>query len=172
MLGQYQEGVMKRNNLNHSIVIIAVFVWIGFVCSISFMEAWLKFRPMNVTLPIGLSIGRLIFDALNKMEWIFAFIIIAHILLSKNRTTLFHLIFLAIPIVLLILQTFLLLPALNERVEMILSGNEVSSSFLHFYYLTMELIKVVSLFVFGVFTFIYYENRVLLNNSLKSQSIN
>jgi hypothetical protein len=120
------------------------------------MEAWLKFRALNVTLPIGLSIGRLIFDALNKIEWILAFIIIAHLSLGKHRTTFFYLICLAVPIVILIIQTFLLLPALNERVEMILSENEVSPSFLHLYYLTMELTKVCCLFIFGVFTFNYY----------------
>ena len=44
------------------------FIWAGFVCAISFMEAWLKFRAPGVTLPVGLSIGRLIFSALNKVE--------------------------------------------------------------------------------------------------------
>lgn len=147
---------MISRNFKYPIVIIAVFIWIGFVCSISFMEAWLKFRAVNVTLPIGLSIGRLIFDALNKIEWILAFIIIVHLSLGKHRTTFFYLICLTVPIVLLIIQTFLLLPALNERVEMILSGNKISPSFLHLYYLTMELLKVFCLFIFGVLTFNYY----------------
>lgn len=159
---------MISRDFKFPIVMIAVFIWIGFVCSISFMEAWLKFRAINVTLPIGLSIGRLIFDALNKMEWILAFIIIAHLSLGKHRTTFFYLVCLAVPIVLLIIQTFLLLPALNERVEMILSGNEVSPSFLHFYYLTMELIKVCCLFIFGIFTFNYYEKRFKYESVINS----
>jgi hypothetical protein len=51
------------------------FFWAGFVCSISFMEAWLKFRAPGVTLPVGLSIGKLVFTALNRMEWVFVFIL-------------------------------------------------------------------------------------------------
>ena len=163
---------MISKKFKYPIVIIAVFIWIGFVCSISFMEAWLKFRAVNVTLPIGLSIGRLIFDALNKMEWILAFIVITHLSLGKHRTTFFYLICLAIPIVLLIIQTFLLLPALNERVEMILLGKEVSPSFLHLYYLTMELIKVCCLSMFGVFTFNYYEIGLKHADVVRWNSIN
>jgi hypothetical protein len=123
------------------------------------MEAWLKFRAMNVTLQIGLSIGRLIFDALNKVECVLLFIILTPILISKHKTTFSYLIYLAIPIVLLIIQTFWILPVLYERVEMILSGNEVSPSLLHFCYLIMEFIKVGCLFIFGIITFKFYEKR-------------
>jgi hypothetical protein len=42
------------------------------VLAISFMEAPLKFRAPDVTLRIGLGIGRLIFRALNNVEAIFA----------------------------------------------------------------------------------------------------
>jgi len=41
-------------------------LWLGFVLSISFMEAWLKFQAEGVTQVIGLSIGRLVFGVLNK----------------------------------------------------------------------------------------------------------
>ena len=44
------------------------FVWLGFVCAISFMEAPLKFQAPNITIPLGLGIGYLVFHALNKVE--------------------------------------------------------------------------------------------------------
>ncbi|MDY0090288.1 MAG: hypothetical protein RBR78_07970, partial [Flavobacteriaceae bacterium] len=62
------------------IALTASFLWIGFVCAISFMEAWLKFRAPGVTIPLGLGIGRLVFNALNKVEWIFATAILGNIL--------------------------------------------------------------------------------------------
>lgn len=138
----------------YPIAFITVFIWIGFVCSISFMEAWLKFYATNVTLPIGLSIGRLIFSALNKVEWVFAFIITIHMMCNKRN---FRFAFFYILIILLIMQTFLILPALNERVETILQGGEVLPSFLHFYYLFMEIVKVLCLFIFGIDFFRFYE---------------
>ncbi len=140
----------------YPIAFITVFIWIGFVCSISFMEAWLKFYAPNVTLPIGLSIGRLIFNALNTVEWIFTIIITTHIMISKKNL---YFIFFYIPVMLLIIQTFLILPALNERVEIILQEREALPSFLHFYYLFTEIIKVLCLFIFGIGLFRFYESK-------------
>jgi hypothetical protein len=42
------------------------------VLAISFLEAPLKFRAPEVTLRIGLGIGRLVFGALNTVEAVFA----------------------------------------------------------------------------------------------------
>jgi len=44
------------------------FVWFGLIGGISFLEAPLKFQAPNITIPLGLGIGRLIFFWLNKME--------------------------------------------------------------------------------------------------------
>ena len=135
------------------IAIVAIYLWIGFVTAISFIEAWLKFKAPGVTLQIGLGIGRLVFNALNKSEWIFATAICIGILISKQSflkptNLLFY-----IPLVLLIIQTVWLLPALNNRIEMRLNGIEPTYSPMHIYYVVMEFIKVVSLFIFGLTQF-------------------
>lgn len=122
------------------------FIWIGFVSAISFMEAWLKFQAPLMTVPIGLSVGRLIFSALNKVEWCFA------LLMVRRFNPL-----LAIPLLILAIQTFLLLPALNLRVEIALQGGELPSSLLHVYYLSLEAIKVGCLFIIGIKS---YENSL------------
>ena len=132
---------------------MVVFIWIGFVCAISFMEAWLKFRAPNVTLPIGLSIGRVVFSGLNKVEWILAAVVIGTFVLRKARPSFFQLVFFSIPVAILIIQTFFLLPILFDRVDIILSGQKPLPSYAHFYYVFLEVLKVVSLFVFGVFRF-------------------
>ena len=44
------------------------FVWLGTVLGISFLEAPLKFRAPGVTLPIGLGIGRLVFDSIQHSD--------------------------------------------------------------------------------------------------------
>lgn len=48
--------------------VAVVFVWLGMVLAISFVEAPLKFRAPGVMLQIGLGIGRLVFRALNATE--------------------------------------------------------------------------------------------------------
>ncbi|MET9112104.1 hypothetical protein ABZX29_36775, partial [Streptomyces zhihengii] len=42
--------------------------WIGAVAAVSFLEAPLKFRAPGITLPLGLSVGRLVFRALTRLE--------------------------------------------------------------------------------------------------------
>ena len=124
------------------IIIVVLIFWAGYVSSISFMEAWLKFGAEGVTLSVGLSIGKKIFTALNRCEW--AFLIVYSLLYfnqSKIRQytlTVFSLLILVI----LSLQTFFVLPALNARVDMILDGQTLENSFLHFYFGTLEIIKV------------------------------
>lgn len=135
-------------NPEHYLVLLT-FLWIGFVSAISFMEAWLKFRAPGVTLPVGLSIGRLIFNALNKMEWFFGLASLVLVILSGSlviSTT----ILLFIPIAILLLQTIWLLPAMDKRAELVISGATLSKSRLHFYYIGAELVKVILLFSFGV----------------------
>lgn len=135
--------------LKYSLAISAVYLWIGFVCAISFMEAWLKFRAPGVTLPIGLGIGRLVFSVLNKVEWVFAIAIIFNLWFSKE--TLFTLNNLAffMPLVILTLQTLYLLPALDARAEQHIHQQAVAPSYLHFYYVGAEIVKVTSLFIFS-----------------------
>lgn len=141
---------LNRQTVMYSLVLVAVFVWIGFVCSISFMEAWLKFQAPNVSLSTGLSIGRLIFSALNKVEWALGGVIASFAILDNQKPKLAKSIFLLIPIIILVLQTSWLLPSLNERAEKIIHGMDVLPSFVHFNYIFLEFIKIFSLFALGL----------------------
>lgn len=133
-----------------SAIIAVSFVWIGFVSAISFMEAWLKFRAQGITVSLGLGIGRLVFNALNKVEWVLATVIIISVMISKYSFFTFNNTFFFIPFFLLMLQTFWLLPALDARAELHIQGQTVPPSYLHFYYVGIELVKVICLAIFGI----------------------
>ena len=132
------------------LAIVSVFLWIGFVCAISFMEAWLKFSAPGVTIPIGLGIGRLVFSALNKVEWLLGLLIIGNLIVSKNKLTTFSNLLYFIPILLLVLQTFWLLPALDARAEIYIQGKIPPASTLHYYFVGIEIIKIRCLAIFGI----------------------
>jgi hypothetical protein len=136
-----------KSKVEQPIAVICTFTWIGFVCAISFLEAWLKFRAPGVTLPIGLGIGRLVFAALNKVEWVFAVaILISNIrVVKKVSTSPFYI----LVVLVLILQTAWLLPALDARAELYIQDKPVAHSYLHFYYVIAEGLKIISLFIFG-----------------------
>lgn len=137
-----------KSKVEQPIALICIFTWIGFICAISFMEAWLKFRAPGVTLPIGLGIGRLVFAALNKVEWVFAIAILFSNIrtVRKPKAMLFYL----LALLLLIIQTAWLLPALDSRAKMYIVGKNVPPSSLHLYYAIAEVIKFISLFIYGI----------------------
>lgn len=143
---------MELSN-KYSISIAAIFIWIGFVSAISFMEAWLKFRAPGMTLSLGLGIGRIVFNALNKIEWVLALIIFLNLFFRSNDVfTTVNLIF-SLIVVILLLQTFWLLPMLDNRAELYIQGKDVRASNIHFYYIGMEAIKVIALCIIGFFQF-------------------
>lgn len=133
--------------------LICTFLWIGFVCAISFMEAWLKFRAPGITVPLGLGIGRLVFNALNKVELVFAIVILINILWQTSDILKWQNLAFAVPFALLLIQTLWLLPALDARAELHIQGQYVPPSNLHFYYVGMELVKIVGLSLFGITLF-------------------
>lgn len=124
------------------------FVWLGMVLAISFLEAPLKFRAPNVTLPIGLGIGRLVFRALNTVELVFAAGIVLAALVSRPSvavTTAF-----AVAVGALAVQLVAVRPGLNRRSDEVLAGRVGPRSHGHHVYVALELIKVVALLVAGV----------------------
>lgn len=141
---------MSITTIKTPIALIATFVWIGFVCAISFMEAWLKFQAPGITLALGLGIGRLVFNALNKVEWILALAVFFNLLLSRSSLLTFRNSAFFIPLILLIIQTVWLLPELDARAIMHIEGREVAPSGLHFYYVAIEAAKVICLTIFGL----------------------
>lgn len=143
---------MELSN-KYSISIAAIFIWIGFVSAISFVEAWLKFRAPGMTLSLGLGIGRIVFNALNKIEWVLALIIFLNLFFRSNDVfTTVNLIF-SLIVVILLLQTFWLLPMLDNRAELYIQGKDVPASNIHFYYIGMEAIKVIALCIIGFIQF-------------------
>lgn len=131
----------------------AIFVWIGFIGAISFMEAWLKFRAPGITLPLGLGIGRIVFNALNKVEWVLAFIIILNLIFGKYQIIALKNLAYFIPVIIIALQSFWLLPNLDIRAELYITGQNVPESNLHLVYVILELVKVICLIIYGIILF-------------------
>lgn len=132
------------------IVAILFAFWAGLVSAISFLEAWIKFRADGVTREIGLSIGKLVFTALNRIEIVLA-ITIWILLLRQKKFKVFalsisNLLFLTVSLI-LALQTLWLLPQLISRAEIIIHGLEPSGSSVHIWFILLEATKLVLLIV-------------------------
>lgn len=136
--------------LNKPISIASVYLWIGFICAISFMEAWLKFKAPGVDMATGLGIGRLVFSALNLVEWFFTISIFISLFLSKSNFIVLENLPFYLAVFVLLIQTVWVLPALDARAQQYINGKEVTHSYYHFYYVVMEILKVGSLFIFSI----------------------
>lgn len=114
------------------------------------MEAWLKFTAPGITLPLGLGIGRIVFSALNKVEWIVCILISSALFFGNRPPNKSLLVILIIPFLILLAQTIWLLPTLDQRAELIIQGHTPPASNLHFTYILFELIKCLSLIISGI----------------------
>jgi len=141
-----------RIEVKQPVTLVAIFLWIGFVCAISFMEAWLKFQAPGITLALGLGIGRLVFEALNKVEWVLALAILINLIFIKRKVDR-KLVLTIIPILILLVQTAWLLPMLDIRAQQVIDQEVLAPSNIHFYYVGLEFIKVVALLILGISLF-------------------
>jgi hypothetical protein len=138
-------------NKKYSIAI--TFIWVGFIGAISFMEAWLKFRAPGIDTALGLGIGQLVFSALNKVEITSAIVILVLSVASKVKKSLRLQGLFYTAVAILVLQSVWLLPALDERANLIREGVVLGKSKLHLWYVLVEIIIITCLILFGFRSF-------------------
>ncbi|HKP42086.1 hypothetical protein [Mycobacterium sp.] len=131
-----------------AVAIAAVFVWLGMVLAISFIEAPLKFRAPGVTLQIGLGIGRLVFRALNAVELALAAAVVACFAVKLPATGIVAAA--AVAVLALLAQVLLVRPRLSRRSDAVLAGAEGPRSRAHWAYVGLETVKVIALLIVGV----------------------
>lgn len=124
------------------VILLMLGVWLGMILGISFLEAPLKFQAPNITLTLGLGIGKLVFSALNKVEIVFSLILLAWMFWQNKNLETSIILILSFLISLIAIQSFWLLPILNTRVDDLLKGIEVAKSHHHLYYVAFEVMKV------------------------------
>lgn len=131
-----------------AVAIAATFVWLGMVTAISFIEAPLKFRAPNATIPICLGIGRLVFRALNSAEFLLAAVIAVTFAIERPSAGIA--VAYGIVVAMLAAQVLLVRPRLRVHTEQALSGLEAPRSRAHYAYIALELIKVAALVPLGI----------------------
>ena len=145
--------------MSSSTVKIAVpFIWFGMVLAISFMEAPLKFQAPDITLPLGLGIGRLVFFALNKMEIVSAVLLLLAFWRGRNNTKI-ETGMLGAVVLILLLETVWLLPVMDARAEMVIAGTEPPFSNMHVGYIVFDALKLIALLTLGITSVRHYSRE-------------
>jgi hypothetical protein len=131
-----------------SIRSVTAIFWLGFFMAISFMEAPLKFTAPGLNMAEGLQIGKIIFKSLNICEWTFLLLILITCIVKKTTRKGFYLIT-AISVI-MALETFWLLPVLDNNADLIIKGLPVTAHSTHWFYVLFEIIKVPVLLMIGL----------------------
>ena len=124
-----------------------MFVWSGMLLGISFIETPLKFRAPDVTVRIGLGIGRLVFRALNTAEVVLASMLLGAAMIERPPSSVVATG--AIAVMALVVQLVGVRPRLTQRSNLVLAGTQVPRSRAHYVYVGFELVKLGALLAAG-----------------------
>jgi len=128
-----------------------VFVWLGMVLGISFLEAPLKFRAPGITVPLGVGIGRLVFRALNRVEIVFALALLVAAAVKPEPWSTPITVWLVVALsAVLVLGAGVLRPLMDRRVTRGAVGEGKPRSRMHLWYVLLECIKVALLIWLGI----------------------
>src|SRR5689334_13709779 len=89
-------------------------LWAGLLVGVSFIATPAKFQAPSLTRPVALDVGRATFAVWNNVEWFILAVLVSMIVMT--RADLFAAAAVGALVVLLMIQSLMLLPLLNDRV--------------------------------------------------------
>ena len=141
--------ISNSNKVFLKVLIISLsFIWVGAVFSISFVEAPLKFQAPNITTALALGIGKIVFQALNIIEWIISALIIISLVILKSNKKVWILYLL--PMSILVLQSIWSLPILMDRADLVIANQPLPESYYHIVHGIFEAIKFLLIAYAGI----------------------
>jgi len=114
-----------------SLVLLVIGVWLGILIGISFIEAPLKFRAPGITMKLGVGIGKIVFNFSNKIQIGLLLFVLVYFLYKKCLLTKMFLPTTLMLVGIAAIQTFYLLPILDERAMRLMNNQAMSPSFHH-----------------------------------------
>ncbi len=124
------------------------FTWFGMTAGVSLLSTTARFAAPLVTRPVALDIGRVTFEWLNKAELAALVLLLIVVRVSGRSRDWWAIV--GVLALIVIAQSFWLLPELAARTDMVTSGIEPPPSAAHAIYSVSELAKLGILFAAGI----------------------
>lgn len=138
------------------------FTWFGMTAGISMLATPVRFTATTITRPIALDVGRVVFAALNRAEFIALIILLVIVRVSGRARD--YLALCSVLALILLAQAMWLLPELASRTDLIVAGLEPGPSIAHAAYSILELSKLMLLLYLG-----FRSLQILIEPSLIKQ---
>jgi hypothetical protein len=132
---------------------ITALLWSGMTLGIS-LESWVKFKTPSLMKPVGLDVGRTVFSAFHKAQFILLIILIVSGLIASLSP--WSWLVVGLIALILVLQSVWIFPILSSIIDAIMAGAKISKSHVHTLYGILEVAKLTLLF--------YLSLRVSLEN--------
>ena len=114
---------------------------------VSLLATPVRFTATTLTRPVALDVGRVVFAALNKAEFVAFIILLIVVRMSGKAKELWA--FCGVLTLILMAQSIWLLPELSARTEQIIAGIEPGASIAHAAFSILELSKLSLLLYIG-----------------------
>ncbi len=124
--------------------------WFGLILGLSFIETPLKFTAPDITVPLGLGIGRIVFTALAIAG---AVLLVALTAVAAMRPRVARGGWVTIGMLWLVLavQSLAIRPALSARSDVVIAGGDPGPSWLHYGYIAAD-VAILALLVVWIVT--------------------
>ncbi|CAD0225771.1 hypothetical protein KYG33_00835 [Chryseobacterium sp. D764] len=149
---------MKLNAKN-PLVLMMLCLMAGVFITVSFLETPMKFQVPGMTLPVALELGMMMFGISTKIQCVFLILIVAGMFVSRKKYTKTDFIIIAVLLAILLLEKFWMLPALDNRAQLLSAGKPVLSSEMHNYFIYAESAKAIFLCIAISLQFIKQKNE-------------
>jgi hypothetical protein len=124
--------------------------WSGLLFGVAFLATPIKFAAPSLSLPVAVDVGRQTFGMLNQFELGLSALLLG-LLWRGARALPVRLGGLAV-IAIVAVETFWLLPRLDQRAEIVIAGGEPAPSRLHQVYIGLDAVELVLLLTLGLAT--------------------
>ena len=115
-------------------------LWAGLLAGVSFIAIPALFRAQSLTLPLALDAGRTTFARWNSIEWLLLGMMALVMVFTRPST--FAVASAGALDILFLIQSMILLPALNNRVATIIAGKKPPLSSDRLLYITIDVLKL------------------------------
>ncbi len=132
---------------------LLAWTWLGMVVGVSLIATPAKFRAESLELEVALDVGRTTFGLFNWLQWalIIALVSLVARAHQQGQADRRHwLLVLGIGMILMA-QSLWILPELNDRVAIIIAGDPLPGSPIHFIFAIFEGTKIILLGLLGLF---------------------
>jgi hypothetical protein len=115
-------------------------LWAGLLIGVCFIATPAMFRAQSLTLPVALDVGRTTFARWNAIEWLLLGIMVLAMVFT--RPSAFAVASAGVLDILFLIQSMILLPALNKRVATIIAGKKPAPASDRLLYITIDALKL------------------------------